>query len=113
MNDVILNAVVEITKNDKSNILFLLSEYAYQSYTDDREVLRLRIKDQYSESVLVNTMDTSANDADLLKYIKHDMNSNNEIFNRKILSVFTKSRTELDDLAIKCLALDDFSVYIL
>lgn len=114
MNDAILNAVIEITKNDKSNILFLLSEYSYQSYTDDRKVLSTCIKNQYSEAVFVNTMDTNANDADLLKYVKHDMNSNNEIFNRKILAVFTKSQDELRKLALMYLKSDeDMSVYIL
>lgn len=112
----ILDAVVSIAKNEKnkkSNILFLFSPNSYNDYVTARGVLSNHIRKKMpSHSQRLNSCDTTSNT--VFKNIEHDFQAiSKEDFDRLILTVFTKNRSELNRLARECLGLDDVNVYIL
>lgn len=111
----ILAALLEIAKTDKGNILFLLSPNSYNDYIEDRESFSSYIKGNMRESMQrLNSSDTSS--STVFKNIVSDFEAakaETDLFDRLVKSIFTKNREELDDLASKCLALNDVSVYIL
>ena len=112
----ILDAVVSIAKNEKnekSNILFLFSPNSYSDYGAARGVLSNHIKREMpSYNQRLNSCDTSS--STLFTNIDHDFKTvSKENFDRLILTVFTKDRSELNTLARKYLALDDVNVYVL
>lgn len=122
----ILDAVVNIAKRDKGNILFLFSDTSYENYTKNREEIKsclLKNMQDMSFKQRINSMDMtySISDSELnirntVKSIKDDFAvaaGETKYFERLIFSVFTKSRVELNEVAIQCLALEDVNVYIL
>lgn len=115
MKEAILKALLDTAKRDKGNILFLLSPTAYNDYVEDREAFSAYIKGNMRESMQrLNTSDTRS--STVFKNIVSDFEAakaETDLFDRLFKAVFTKNREELDDLASKCLALNDVSVYIL
>lgn len=114
----ILDAVVNIAKRDNTNILFFFSIDSYnndQHYQSSREVLNNYIRENmqgYSQRV--DGCDTGS--GSVLNNIENDfrvVSNKTESYDRLILSVFTKNRAELNNLASKCLSLEGVSVYIL
>ncbi len=115
IDNAILDVVVTIAKNDDSNILFLFSAHSYNDYSDSRDVLSNYIDaNMKNYKQRLNGCDTTS--STIFNTIESDFKvaiQESKMFDRLILSVFTKNRAELDDLAIKCLALDNVNVYIL
>lgn len=114
----ILDAVVNIAKRDNTNILFFFSIDSYNNdphYQSSREVLNNYIRENmqgYSQRV--DGCDTGS--GSVLNNIENDfrvVSNKTESYDRLILSVFTKNRAELNNLASKCLSLEGVSVYIL
>ena len=119
----ILDAVVYIAKQDHGNILFLLSIDSYDNnpnFQESRTALTAYVRENMKDISFkqrLNGRDLRSTGAfnDIVKDLQNT-NTNPEEGNeyeRLILSVFTRSRAELDDIAIRCLALEDVSVYIL
>lgn len=122
----ILDAVVSIGTRDKGNILFLFSDKAYENYTQSKDDLRtylLENKEDMLPKQRTNSMDMSysIDDSELtirntVKSIKDDFAvaaKETKYFDRLIFSVFTKSRAELNEVAIQCLSLENVNVYII
>ena len=119
----ILDAVVYIAKKDHGNILFLLSIDSYDNnpnFQESRTALTAYVRENMKDISFkqrLNGRDLRSTSAfnDIVEDLQNT-NTNPEEGNeyeRLILSVFTRSRAELDDIAIRCLALEDVSVYIL
>ena len=119
----ILDAVVYIAKKDHGNILFLLSIDSYDNnpnFQESRTALTAYVRENMKDISFkqrLNGRDLRSTSAfnDIVKDLQNT-NTNPEEGNeyeRLILSVFTRSRAELDDIAVRCLALEDVSVYIL
>lgn len=121
----ILDAVVSIGTRDKGNILFLISDKSYKNYTQSKGDLRtylLENKKNMSPKQRTNSMDMSYSIDDSELTIRHTVESikndfaevakETETFDRLIFSVFTKSRAELDEVAIQCLSLENVNVHI-
>lgn len=125
IDKVILDAVGNIAKRDQGNILFLFSDKSYKNYTQSREEIKsyhIENRQDMSSKQRTNSMNMtySISDSELtirntVKIIKSDFETAAEAKcpERLIFSVFTKSRAELDEVAIQCLALEDVNVYIL
>lgn len=125
IDKVILDAVVYIAKKNIGNILFLFSIDSYNNdphFQDSRTALTNYVRENMKDIPFkqrFNGQDLRA--ADAFNHISIDLkntNTNknpeeNDKYERLILSVFTSSRAELDDMAIKCLSLEDVSVYII
>ena len=125
INKEILDAVVSIAKRDKGNILFFFSEEAYVDYERSRDEIKSylleNVKDM-SFTQRTNSMDMlySISDSELtirntVQSIKDDFATaatETNYFDRLIFSVFTKSRAELNEVAIQCLSLKNVNVYI-
>lgn len=119
-----LDTVINIAKRDKGNVLILFTDDSYKDYTYSRD----EVKFQLSENIQgmpskqrVNGMDMSySSDSELtirntVRNIKNDFKAAAEetkYFDRLFKSVFTRSRAELNEVAIQCLALEDVNVYI-
>ena len=119
-----LDTVINIAKRDKGNVLILFTDDSYKDYTYSRD----EVKFQLSENIQgmpskqrVNGMDISySSDSELtirntVRNIKNDFKAAAEetkYFDRLFKSVFTRSRAELNEVAIQCLALEDVNVYI-
>lgn len=125
INKAILDAVVSIGTRDKGNILFLISDKSYKNYSKSKDELRtclLENKEDMSSKQRTNSMDMSysIDDSELtirntVESIKNDfaeVAKETETFDRLIFSVFTKSRAELDEVAIQCLSLKNINIYI-
>lgn len=115
IDKVLLDAVVNIAKNNKGNIIFLFSNHSYSNYSRSREVLSNYI-DEHMQGYKqrLNGCDTTS--STVFNNLESDFAAvpkEIHMFDRLIKSVFTKNRAELDELASKCLTLDDVSVYIL
>ena len=119
----ILDAVVYIAKKDHGNILFLLSIDSYDNnpnFQESRTALTAYVRENMKDISFkqrLNGRDLRSTSAfnDIVEDLQNT-NTNPEEGNeyeRLILSVFTRSRAELDDIAVRCLALEDVSVYIL
>lgn len=100
MKDAVKNEALGIIKETDGNILFLISKNSYGNYIEAREILKTSIRSSNDKTVLTNSCDTTKSDADLLRDTQNDIDSNNDIFTRKILSIFTKSQSELDRLKL-------------
>lgn len=121
----ILDAIVYIAKKDHGNILFLLSIDSYDNdphFQESRVALTAYITDNMKDLAFnqrLNGQDLRSAQAfeNIGKDLKNtNTNKNpeeNDKYERLLLSVFTRSRAELDDIAIKCLALEDVNVYII
>lgn len=119
-----LDTVINIAKRDKGNVLILFTDDSYKDYTYSRD----EVKFQLSENIQgmpsrqrINGMDMSySSDSELtirntVRNIKNDFKAAAEetkYFDRLFKSVFTRSRAELNEVAIQCLALEDVNVYI-
>ncbi len=119
-----LDTVINIAKRDKGNVLILFTDDSYKDYTYSRD----EVKFQLSENIQgmpskqrINSMDMSySSDSELtirntVRNIKNDFKAAAEetkYFDRLFKSVFTRSRAELNEVAIQCLALEDVNVYI-
>jgi hypothetical protein len=120
-----LDTVINIAKRDKGNVLILFTDDSYKDYTYSRD----EVKFQLSENIQgmpskqrINGMDMSySSDSELtirntVRNIKNDFKAAAEetkYFDRLFKSVFTRSRAELNEVAIQCLALEDVNVYII
>lgn len=100
MDNETISNVLNIIKKSNGNILFLISTDSYTNYVDAREVLKTSIRANNDKSVLTNSCETTKSDSDLLKDIQNDIDSNNDYFTRKILSIFTSSAPELARLKL-------------
>lgn len=122
----ILDAVVNIVKRDKGNILFLFSDTSYRNYMKNREEIKsciLKNMQDISFKQRINSMDMtySVSDSELnirntVKGVKDDFANvagEKKYFDRLVFSVFTKSRAELNEVAVQCLTLEGVNVYIL
>lgn len=121
----ILDAVVNIAKKNIGNILFLFSIHSYNNdphFQNSRVALSNYLHENMKDIAFkqrLNGQDLRA--ADPFKNIGIDLQNTNtntnpeedDKYERLILSVFTSSRAELDDIAIKCLTLENVDVYIL
>lgn len=109
----LLESVVSIAKRDTGNVLFIFSTHSYKDYLDSRGMLSNYIDNNmrgYKQrlSGRDTTSSTTFNDIkrnldDVAKEAKYD---------RLIISIFTKNEMERDDLASKCLALNNVTVYV-
>lgn len=111
----ILEKIVDIARKDHGNILVFLSRDSYENYAHDVTVLSDYIDEHMQDLPFKqgkNRMDTSS--STLLTNIQHDLDcvEKEGRVKRVILSVFTKSQAELDDLSNKCASLKDVSIYI-
>lgn len=122
----ILDAVVGIATRDKGNILFLISDKSYNDYQKSKDDIKSYIFENIqdmSSKQRTNSMDMTYSVSDNELNIRNTVNSikkdfanaaeEKEYFDRLIFSVFTKSRVELNEVAIQCLAFEDINVYIL
>lgn len=121
INKAILGAVVDIAKRDEGNILFLFSDESYKNYTQSKAEIKSCLLENALPKQRTNTMDmTYSSDSDLtirntVRNIKSDFEAaaeETEHFNRLVHSVFTRSRAELNEVAIQCLSLENVNVYI-
>lgn len=121
----ILDAVVYIARKNNGNILFLFSIDSYDgdpNFQSSRTALTAYVRENMKDISFkqrLNGRDLRAADAFEkicidLKNTNTDKNpEDNDKYERLILSVFTRSKAELADIAIKCLALEDVSVHII
>lgn len=122
----ILDAVVSIATRDKGNILFLLSDKSYEDYQQSKDDIKSYILENMqdmSSKQRTNSMDmtysvsdselTIRNTVDSIKKDFANIAGEKKYFDRLIFSVFTKSRAELNEVAVQCLALEGVNVYIL
>ncbi len=121
----ILDAVVYIAKKNIGNILFLFSIHSYNNkphFQNSRVALSNYIHANMKDITFkqrLNGLDLLS--ADAFNHIGLDLQNTNtntnpeedDKYERLILSVFTTSRAELDEIAIKCLSLEGVSVYII
>lgn len=109
-----LEKIVDIARKDHGNILVFLSRDSYKDYGQAVTVLSNYIDDNMQDLPFKqgkNRMDTSS--STLMTNIQHDLDcvKKEGLVERVILSVFTKSQPELDELLIKCSSLEDVSIY--
>ena len=126
VNKAILDAVISIATRDKGNILFLFSDESYTEYTRSKEEVKnyfIKNKQEIASKQRTNSMDMTYSLSDSELTIRNTVDSitkdfanaagEKKHFDRLIFSVFTKSRAELNEVAIRCLTLEDVNVYIL
>lgn len=122
----ILNAVVSIATRDKGNILFLFSDESYTKYKRSKEEIKnyfIENRQNIASKQRTNSMDmtyslsdselTIRNTVDSIKKDFANAAGEKKYFDRLIFSVFTKSRAELNEVAVQCLTLEGVNVYIL
>lgn len=119
-----LDTVINIAKRDKGNVLILFTDDSYKDYTYSRDELKFHLSENIqgmASKQRINGMDMSySSDSELtirntVRNIKNDFKAAAEetkYFDRLFKSVFTRSRAELNEVAIQCLALEDVNVYI-
>lgn len=114
MKTKILDVILEITKNDEDNILFLLSEPQYESYVDDRQVLSARVKNQHTNTDF-NSWNTDREMHDQMRYVRNLFEDSSRKDRRKVAVIFTKNRSEINNLAVSVINADDveLNVYII
>lgn len=110
----ILDVILEITKNDEDHILFLLSESQYESYVDDRQVLSDRVKKQHTNTDF-NSWNTDREMHDQMRYVRNLFEDVSREDRRKVAVIFTKNRSEINNLAVNVINADDIelNVYII
>lgn len=110
----ILDVILEITKNDEDHILFLLSESQYESYVDDRQVLSDRVKKQHTNTDF-NSWNTDREMHDQMRYVRNLFEDVSREDRRKVAVIFTKNRSEINNLAVNVIKADDIelNVYII
>lgn len=110
----ILDVILEITKNDEDHILFLLSESQYESYVDDRQVLSDRVKKQHTNTDF-NSWNTDREMHDQMRYVRNLFEDVSREERRKVAVIFTKNRSEINNLAVNVINADDIelNVYII
>lgn len=109
-----LEKIVNIAREDHGNILVFLSPDSYKNYGQAVTVLSNYIDDNMQDLPFKqgkNRMDTGS--STLMTNIQHDLDcvKKEGRVERVILSVFTKSQPELDELSTKCSSLKDVSIY--
>jgi len=109
----LLESVVSIAKRDTGNVLFIFSTHSYKDYLNSRGMLSNYIDNNmrgYKQrlSGRDTTSSTTFND---IKSNLNDVAKETE-YDRLIISIFTKNEMERDDLASKCLALNNVTVYV-
>lgn len=119
-----LDTVINIAKRDKGNVLILFTDDSYKDYTYSRDEVKSHLLENIqgmTSKQRINGMDMSySSDSELtirntVRNIKNDFKAAAEetkYFDRLFKSVFTRSRAELNEVAIQCLALEDVNVYI-
>lgn len=107
----ILDVILEITKNDEEHILFLLSEPHYESYVDDRQVLSDRVKKQHTNTDF-DSWDTNNGMSDQMRYVRNLFEDISREDRRKVAVIFTKTRQEINDLAISVINADDININV-
>ena len=107
----ILDVILEITKNDEDHILFLLSEPQYESYTDDRQVLSGRVKKQHTNTDF-NSWNTDREMHDQMRYVRNLFEDVSREDKRKVAVIFTKTRQEINDLAVSVINADDININV-
>lgn len=110
----LLETVVSISKRDKGNVLFIFSKHSYDDYQSSRGMLSNYIESHMQgHRQRLNGRDTTSSTTfnDIKKNL-NDITKEAELYDRLIISIFTKNETERDDLASKCLALDNVTVYV-
>ena len=110
----ILDVILEITKNDEDHILFLLSGSQYESYVDDRQVLSDRVKKQHTNTDF-NSWNTDREMHDQMRYVRNLFEDVSRKDRRKVAVIFTKNRSEINNLAVNVINADDIelNVYII
>lgn len=110
-----LEKIVDIARKDHGNILVFLSPDSYKNYGQAVTILSDYIDDNMQDLPFKqgkNRMDTSS--STLMTNIQHDLDcvKNEGLVKRVILSVFTKTQAELDELSNKCASLEGVSIHI-
>ena len=121
----ILDTVVYIAKKNIGNILFLFSIHSYNNephFQNSRVALSNYIHANMKDITFKQRLNgQDLRSADAFESIVLDLQNTNtntnpekdDKYERLIFSVFTTSRAELDEIAIKCLSLEGVSVYII
>lgn len=115
INEKTLENIVDIARKDHGNILVFFSHDSYNDYTKSIDVLSKYIDNNMQDLPFKqrkNRMDTGS--STVFKNIQHDLDSVEKevLVKRIILSVFTKSQAELDELSNKCASLKGVSIHI-
>lgn len=115
INKETLENIVDIARKDHGNILVFFSPDSYNDYTNSIDVLSKYIDNNMQDLPFKqrkNRMDTGS--STVFKNIQHDLDSvEKEVHvKRIILSVFTKTQAELDELSNKCASLKGVSIHI-
>lgn len=115
INKETLENIVDIAKKDHGNILVFFSHDSYEDYTNSIDVLSKYIDNNMQDLPFKqrkNRMDTGS--STVFENIQHDLDSvkKDVLVKRIILSVFTKSQAELDELLNKCASLEGVSIHI-
>ena len=109
-----LEKVVDIARRDHGNVLIFISPDSYENYGNSVDILSKYIDANMQDLPFKqgkNRMDTSS--SRLMTNIKNDLdraNSDSSV-ERLILSVFTRTLDELDELPNKCASLKDVTIY--
>ena len=126
IDKVALEAMIDIAKKDQGNILILLSNHSYKDYAKSIDELEKYILENMQDIPFrqrLNRMDMSYGGSDsklsisnTIRTVEQDFASvraETQLFDRLFKTIFTRSRAELDEVAIKFLTMEGINVYII
>ncbi|WP_379545042.1 hypothetical protein [Psychrobacter sp. R86515] len=113
IDNALLETVVNIAKRDTGNVLFIFSTHSYKDYVNSKGMLSNYIQNNM-RGYKQRLSGRDATSSTTFKDIKSNLDdvAKEAEFDRLITSIFTRNETERDDLASKCLALDNVTVYV-
>lgn len=111
MKSKILDVMLEITKNDKSHILFLLSISQYEDYYNDRQIVSQYVKKENANTDF-NSWNTDREMHDQMRYVRNLFEDESRKHIRKVAVIFTKNREEINNLASNVISAEDIDINI-